>query len=59
MGHAARKVRLLTSVLRTMVLMGALGLVAAIVDGRNDTRVTLGFYAPVFLGIFWLSCATR
>ncbi len=55
----ARKVRLLTSVLRTMVVMGALGLVAAIVDGRNDTRVTLSFYAPVFLGIFWLSRAVR
>ena len=55
----ARKIRLLTSVLRTMVLMGALGLIAAIVDGRNDTRVTLGFYTPVFLGIFWLSRAVR
>ncbi len=55
----ARKVRLLTSVLRTMVLMGALGFAAAIVDGRNDTRVTLGFYAPVFLAIFWQSRAVR
>ena len=57
--ETARKVRLLTSVLRTMVVMGALGLVAAIFDARNDTRVTLGFYTCVFGGIFWLSRAVR
>jgi signal transduction histidine kinase len=55
----ARKVRLLSSVLRAMVVMGAIALVAALIDARNDLRVTLGFYLGVFSGIFWLWRAAR
>ena len=55
----ARKVRLLISVLRTMVASAAVGLLASVADPHNNKLVTLAFYGSVFLAIFWLSRAVR
>lgn len=54
-----RKAALLRSVLATMFAMGGLGLGAAVLDRRNDLRVTLGFYAAVFLALGALAALVR
>ena len=56
---ATRKARLITSVLRTMVAMGLLGLTASLFDSGNDVRVTVTFYLLVFAALFVLAVLVR
>ncbi len=51
---AARRAQLMMSVLRTMVAMGTVGLIAALIDRRNDPLVSVVFYAPIFAAVLWM-----
>jgi len=55
----ARKTLFLRSVLRTLVLLAALGFIASLFDSRNNVYVGVAFYAPIFLGIYGLHFALR
>lgn len=52
--EALRKAQFMRSVLRTMVVMATIGLGAALFDRRNNPLVSIGFYLPIYLAVYWM-----
>ncbi len=52
--EAMRKAQFMRSILRTMVVMASIGLVAALIDRRNNPLVSIAFYVPIFASVYWM-----
>lgn len=52
--EALHKAQFMRSILRTMVVMAAIGLGAALIDRRNNPLVSIAFYLPIFLAVYWM-----